>query len=61
MFNFTRTKLGPIVGDKLVGNLMSSKNRFKSADDATGCSTAEYHNFRISGKVVNDNQVLSFV
>ena len=61
MFKFTRTKLGSIVCDELFGNPMSSKDRFKGVDDTTGCGTAEFHNFWISGKVVDDNQVLSFV
>ena len=63
MFKFTGTKLGPIVSNELIGNPMSSKDRFKGVDDTTGCGTAdhEFHNFRIPGKVVNDNQVLSFV
>ena len=61
MFKFMGTKLGPIVGDELCGNPMSSNERFKGIDNTTGCGTAEFHNFRISGKVVDDNQVLSFV
>ena len=55
------TKLEPIVGVKLIGNPMSSKERFKDVDDTTGRGTAEFHNFQIPGKVVNNNQVLSFV
>ena len=53
MFNFTGNKLGTIVGDKLCGNPMSGNDRFKGIDNTTGCGTAEFHNFWISGKVVD--------
>ena len=61
MFKFTGTKLGPVVGDELCGNPMSGKDRFKGTDNTIGCGNAEFHNFWISGKVVDENQVLSFV
>lgn len=60
MLKFMGTKLGPIVSDELFGNPKSSKGRFKGVHDTTGCSTAEFYNFLISEKVVN-NQVLRFV
>ena len=60
MFKFKRTKLGAVISDKLYGDSMSSQNRFKSVDNTTGWGTAEFQNLQITGKVVDDNQVLSF-
>ena len=65
MFKFMGTKLQLIVSKKFCENPMSSKGTFKGIDNITGCGTAEFHNLwiyiYISGKVINDNQVLSFV